>query len=136
MGKLKTFRAPPLAIMPWGGGHTRETDPSQNGWTCRQFGRAYLISRKGDKVCASAVRMVRCRLRCRGSRCRCQGWAVALYWNTPDDVVRYLETGHGFDSGGWTIDARYDSLVGGPGWGLTVIELLDIERQNMEACDG
>ena len=65
-----------------------------------------------------------------------QGWDVALYWNTPDDVVRYIKTGHGFDSEGWTIDARYEQVGDYPGWGLTIIELLDIERQNMEACDG
>jgi hypothetical protein len=120
--KLREFRVSSRPIMPWGGGHTAATDPTQNGWSIKKVGRAYLIAKKGDVVAASARKV--------GDK-----WDVALYWNKPSDVRRYLRTGHQFDSEGYTIEATYETVPDTPGWGLTVIDLLDRERRVLKEMD-
>jgi len=77
-----------------------------------------LIARKGDVVAAS----------CRKVR---DGWDVALYWNRPVDVRAFLKGETKFCSEGYTIDATYERVADIPGWGLSVIELLEKERQAM-----
>ena len=120
--KLRKFRVSSRPIMPWGGGHTAATDPTRNGWSIKKVGRAYLIAKKGDVVAASARKV--------GDK-----WDVALYWNKPSDVRRYLRTGHQFDSEGYTIEPTYETVPDTPGWGLTVIDLLDRERRVLKEMD-
>ena len=56
-------------------------------------------------------------------------WDVALYWNSPSDVAKYLRGETNVCSEGYTIGATYEQVADYPGWGLEVIELLNEERR-------
>lgn len=113
---LKTFTVDPisavLALLPWGNGHTLETDPERQGWRCRLVkGRQdgiLLIGQVGVSGCAS-LRIVD------------GAYDVAVYDDTPAKVAAYLQ-------GGEYCDADFHDVSATPGFGLAVIRLIKSRR--------
>ena len=96
------FSLPPSVstLLPWGGGHTIDTDPTKKGWVFRpapsQFNHdIFMIGRKGVPGCAT--------LRLLGD-----------YWDVSYHLGRPLEADNGDVCG-------EDLIPNIPGFGLTVI---------------
>jgi hypothetical protein len=124
---LKAFPAPTLSttlmfMCVWGGGHTRETDPTRNGWRFRALPGAragvYLIGQAGKEGCATA-RLV-------GSDFTGWEWDVGIYWETPEEVSLYVTSPAPGPEGPFC-DARFVQTADVPGWGLDVIREIEDE---------
>jgi hypothetical protein len=96
------------SYLVWGSGHTAETDPTRQGWRCKLAYESgpLLVGQRGREVCAT--------LRSLG----CGKWDVAIYWDTPEEVVAQR----------CRIDASFHEVDDVPGWGLSVIRLIERER--------
>lgn len=109
-----TASSHPSIAHVWGGGHTRETDPTQRGWRCRaqpgRLGQLFVIGRRGVSGCASILLL--------GS-----GLDVAIYDNlTPLEVSEGLATGR-------VIADEYLALPNVPGWGLQIARKIEVFAQ-------
>lgn len=116
--KLKEFSVSPTAwaLSIWGGGHTRETDPSQKGWRVRPLTKGnsiVLVGRRGVEGCFSVQPMLEGDL------------DIALYQETPEQVAAMKAAGE-------YVDAVFHSVPNTPGWGLTAIELLGEDMKGLE----
>lgn len=93
----------------WGGGHTPETSPPNQGWRAYQAGGdpdTVLVGRKGQPGCFSAQPY--------GDDHRVD---VAFYDETPEQVIDAWKKDEGPDAG-------YKQFVLVPGWALQALEEL------------
>ena len=105
-------------VMFWGNGHTAETLPTNKGWRCRKmpwksYGATVRLIGQNDKNGCATVRPLR------------DGYDVAIYWETPEEVSQKLAVHGGH------LDARYVEVEGLCGAGLRVIEEIEKERRMM-----
>lgn len=116
---LRQFTASPnwWSINIWGGGHTRETDPTQRGWkagrpkeTRQGNPLLILVGRRGVKGCFSVLPVVGI-------------LDVLIYDETPEEII--AQWGR-HETPVYSHAMRVDNI---PGWGLELIELIEnIER--------
>jgi len=98
----------------WGGGHTLETDPIQQGWRCYPSkkgpeNKIWIVGQRNVEGCASIMRWPNGIL------------DIALYLETPQEIYRRIKTGG-------PLDARYVQTKIYWGVGLQVIRLILEER--------
>lgn len=119
--KLREFKMAPWwrNSLPWGNGHTVDTDPTRKGWRLRQAGRdpdVVLVGRANVEGCFS-VRPL-----------EDGGLDVAIYLDTPQYVVRTWKEG-------CYCDASYHEIASVDGWGLECIRLLEAKQAAIAAID-
>jgi hypothetical protein len=107
--KFSTSATPQAIESMWGGGHTPDTDPVQQGWQCRKMKGCddYVIGQRGQAGSASV-------------NIRTSTVDVGVYLEDPATVSKNLAKGIG--------DASFTSITLASGWGLTVLELITKER--------
>lgn len=116
LAALKEFSVSPQQMwessFPWGGGHTRETDPTRRGWRIRAISAELaVVGRPGVLGCLSVRRMGDGRL------------DIAMYDEVfPREVDQQLRAKRSTEA-----DAFY---VGSPtpGWALPFIRELEAQR--------
>jgi len=98
----------------WGGGHTRETDPTMNGWKAKPVIKerpdVLMIGQPGKPVCATVIRL-KDRL------------DVAVYLETPKEIAEAFK-------GDRVPDARFVPVADVSGFGLAVIREIQADRTN------
>lgn len=109
------------SILPWGGGHTVWTDPSQKGWRCTRVeilgGRVWVLGQKGVQGCASALLVPQ-------DGDRPSRWDVAFYDDLClEDLAKRLPTVFS------PLADEFGSFLDIPGWGLEVIDHIEEIRE-------
>lgn len=100
------FTSPnPNPGLVWGSGHTKETDPSLHGWSCRPAwpGGPLLVGRKDHPGCAALVPVMG------------NGWEVSVFWETPEEVTAARCAG---------LDPVVRRTADVPGFGLVVLGMI------------
>jgi len=118
----KTFTAAPRrqpVVMFWGGGHTRESDPTNNGWRCRPATsghehQVWIVGQPGKAGCASIVEH------------RNGTLDVAIYLETPKEVYESVNAPR---ESRQCRDARYVRVDAYSGVGLRIIREIEKERE-------
>ncbi len=89
----------------WGSGHTRDTDPTLNGWSCRPAwpGGPLMIGRRGIPGCAALAPE------------RHNLWTVSVFWETPEEVT---------DARCGGLDPVVRTTPDVPGFGLAVLDMI------------
>lgn len=112
----------------WGGGHTRETLPTNKGWRARATCKdspTLLGGRPGVKGCFTAQLVPA--LVVEGQKVADGYIDLAVYSETPEEVLAALK-----EANGSILDPTYHRQAYHPGWGLTAISLVEQQIESDE----
>lgn len=116
-----TFKAAPQMApvsVFWGNGHTRDTDPIQQGWRCRPVGTCgdlWLVGQPGKAGCASICI----------NPLRPEVMDVAVYFETPKEIHAWLMAPRASRD---FVDGRFVDVPAIGGAGLRIIAEILKER--------